>query len=305
MGLPLIGFCKMYAIKKQYSDHSIFELLAEWDQINRSTISKDSVKISHSNTKRFIWCSNCKLASDITLTNIQHHIVYLIQDKHLSVNTVHNVRASLSGFCRFLQERGEIPVNPCPQVKLPRLVIGPPKFLDQKQIADLLVYAKRTQCYYEIKSALQTGLRRSELADLQWPDINFASGLILVRRGKGEKSRAVPLVKDLSAEFQVFADPAGYVFPGTHGQRRASRCWDRLLVPVKNKFPWFDGGWHLLRHTFASQLARRGVSIAKIATWLGHSSVTLTMKYYANLSPDNYDQQIEKIGDFENPDPEI
>jgi len=54
-------------------------------------------------------------------------------------------------------------------------------------------------------------------------------------------------------------------------------------------------GWHTLRKTFGSELARQGVSLLKIQKWLGHSDPRITMQHYAHLSP-TFDEDINKIG---------
>lgn len=53
---------------------------------------------------------------------------------------------------------------------------------------------------------------------------------------------------------------------------------------------------YTLRHTFASWLTMKGVSLHKISKFLGHSSVTTTEKHYAGLVPESLHEDIEKLG---------
>lgn len=70
----------------------------------------------------------------------------------------------------------------------------------------------------------------------------------------------------------------------SHGFRRACQ-----KAGVK------DFRFHDLRHTFASHLVMSGVNIFQVSKWLGHSSVTITEKYYAHFAPDCKREEIEKL----------
>lgn len=54
--------------------------------------------------------------------------------------------------------------------------------------------------------------------------------------------------------------------------------------------------WYTLRHTFASQLVMAGVSIYKVARFLGHASVTTTERHYAQLVPEELHEDVNRIG---------
>jgi len=103
-------------------------------------------------------------------------------------------------------------------------------------------------------------------------------------------------------------DGEAYVFPGRQtwpgGSRhenkpRAINWWMRALHPIQQAVPKFRSlpgkstgrGWHLFRHTFASRAAQGGVSLYKIAAWLGHSDVRTT-RIYAHLQA-GFDEDIE------------
>ena len=105
--------------------------------------------------------------------------------------------------------------------------------------------------------------------------------------------------------------PAGihYVFPTRQtwrggwrwrDRRRAGNCWLRALHPIQAAVPKFHElpgkctgrGWHLFRHTFASRLVQAGVSLYKVAEWMGHSDVRTT-RIYAHLAQ-GYDTDIER-----------
>lgn len=146
--------------------------------------------------------------------------------------------------------------------------------------------------------ALNTGLRLGELQALRWRDVDIDRERITVRRSycavsksmktpKNDKPRTVPLNEEAIAALRdhpkrircalVFSTSSGKVVDKPDLSRELRRACDLAdMEPI---------GWHVLRHTFASWLVQQGVSLYVVQNLLGHSSVTMTMRY-AHLCPD-------------------
>jgi integrase len=143
---------------------------------------------------------------------------------------------------------------------------------------------------------LRAGLRQGEILALEWPDVDLARGVLHVRRRiwegdidipKGGKGRHVPLSDELRAALRELPSRfAGrLVFPAPGGRHlRKNEC----------KWPLWRAcggaglrriGWHVIRHTFASHLVMRGVSLRAAQELLGHKDIKMTMRY-AHLAPD-------------------
>ena len=134
-----------------------------------------------------------------------------------------------------------------------------------------------------------TGLRDSELRNLRWKDVDLDEQMLVVRCGKGRKDRVVPLCKRVCETLRKVSrdirDSHVFVNPETGEQYK--RCfnntsWKKALRDSDITHFRF----HDLRHTFASRLAQRGVSILIIKELMGHSSITVTMRY-AHLAPND------------------
>ena len=145
-----------------------------------------------------------------------------------------------------------------------------------------------------ITVGLKTGLRLGELLGLRWMDVDLVAGRMVVRRAvargqigtpKSHRSREVPLsveaVRVLKAHRHlrgelVFSDQLGALLTDTECKwplwRACKRAGLRRI------------GWHVLRHTFASHLAMRGVPLKGIQELLGHATIEMTMRY-AHLAP--------------------
>ena len=192
------------------------------------------------------------------------------------------------------------------RVKVPE---DTPRFLTEDEARRLHEAAPR-----KIKSmvliGLRTGLRVGELRGLQWGDVDLARGMLRVRRTdpgtgapatapKGGKGRTVPLTPDaratLAAELEAAkrrgaAGPDRHVWPGRRERpRSAAGCTQTIAAAFERagiKDEAGDGiGWHTLRHTFASWLVLRGVSLRVVQELLGHASIRQTERY-AHLAPD-------------------
>jgi len=162
--------------------------------------------------------------------------------------------------------------------------------------------------------AMRTGLRQGELLELRWDDVDLVKGMLRVRRSiwkgqittpKGRKPREVPLSDEARAALRSlpsrFAGALVFPAPGAGagttpaaGATPGAAAPGRHLTKGECKHPLYRAcrraglrriGWHVLRHTFASHLAMRGVPMKAIQELLGHTTLEMTMRY-AHLSPD-------------------
>ena len=146
--------------------------------------------------------------------------------------------------------------------------------------------------------ALNTGLRRGELFNLAWKDLNLDRAMLTVR-GEGAKSgqtRHVPLNEEALEALKVWRGNAlgsnELVFPGKNGGRLANvnTAFRRVLNDTGiNAFRWHD-----LRHTFASKLVMAGVDLNTVRELLGHADIKMTLRY-AHLSPHVKAAAVQKL----------
>jgi site-specific recombinase XerD len=146
-------------------------------------------------------------------------------------------------------------------------------------------------------TAIQTGLRISELANLRCADVVLSTGAHVRCLGKGRKERATPLTSTTVAVLRAWlaerrADPTDPLFATTRG-RALSRYGldaiiDRHLHTATVSCPSLTTktiSAHTLRHTAAMRLLHAGVDTTVIALWLGHESVETTQMYvHADLT---------------------
>lgn len=197
---------------------------------------------------------------------------------------------------------GLIPRNPIASVKK---IKGPSKktveFLEKEQVSLLLQHSSATYrpIFY---TYLNTGMRRDELVNLEWSDIDWKNRQIRIinkekkrYHPKGQKERFIPIKEDLIAILRQRKKKASgsYVFGTKDGRPRHNNVLKELKRTAK-KAGIEHITIHMLRHTFASHLVMAGVDLPTVQKLLGHASITTTM-IYAHLAPDHLRSAIEKI----------
>jgi integrase len=134
--------------------------------------------------------------------------------------------------------------------------------------------------------ALNTGSRIGEIFSLRWQDVDLDKGLINVFSPKTQKVGVVPINREVRRilEFWALGRKNEFVF---YNQKTGEPFvdLDAGLQLACEKAEITGVTWHTLRHTFASRLLERGVDIITVKELLGHSSVTVTMRYtHSNLA---------------------
>jgi integrase len=145
-----------------------------------------------------------------------------------------------------------------------------------------------------IMLGLLAGLRQSELLGLHWDDLDLVAGRIVVRRArvrgkmkgpKNGKPREIPMSDALRVALKGHRHLRGdFVFCDLDGQPLTKGACKHPLWRACKRAGLRRIGWHVLRHTFASHLAMRGVPLKVIQELMGHSTIQITMRY-AHLAP--------------------
>jgi integrase len=156
--------------------------------------------------------------------------------------------------------------------------------LTQEQLNNLLRILNNepnTQGANLMKLCLFTGMRRGELFNLQWNDIDFNRGFIKIRDPKGKKDEEIPLndsARELLKSHEKTKSP--YVFPNKKGEKRTDI--KRFVNRIKKEAGLPDDfrPLHGLRHFFASQLASSGkVDMYTLQKLMTHKTPRMTQRY--------------------------
>jgi len=127
--------------------------------------------------------------------------------------------------------------------------------------------------------ALNTGMRKSEILELHWENVDFDRNFIRVKRSKNNRSRKIPmnsLVKD--ELMRLRRNGSDCVFTKARLFERLSCV--RTSSTTACKRAGLEGvRFHDLRHTFATNLVMSGVDLVTVKEILGHSDIVMTVRY--------------------------
>ncbi|HEY4055673.1 MAG TPA: tyrosine recombinase XerC [Kofleriaceae bacterium] len=242
--------------------------------------------------------------------------------------TIGRKLSSVRAFCRFLVKRGVMQGNPAAAIRGPKKHRGLPRALDADDAGRLVEMptntgrithrklgaseaARHDKLRLRDEAMLEllygTGLRVSEACGLDLDDIErerYGVPLIIVRRGKGNKQRQVPLTEPGDAaimawlpERTTIATSSKALFVNAGGERLTPRSVQRLVKK------WAIAGGvdakatpHVMRHSFATHLLDGGVDLRAIQELLGHASLSST-QIYTKVSLDH----LQKVYDAAHP----
>jgi integrase len=215
-----------------------------------------------------------------------------LRGKGLSEKSVKNVQATLRRILASAVEWGDLEtIPPMPKVKVPQ-----PKwdYLTAEETAAVISAARTNEERAILVFALHTGARAGEQIAVEWGDVDWTNHLLVFRRSstrgqvgptKSGRERRVPMTPTLERALRQIRHLRGpLVFSDADGRalrldQLHERLWGACRRAGLRKIRWHD-----LRHSFASQLASRGVPLRQVQEWLGHSTITMTMRY-AHLAP--------------------
>jgi integrase/recombinase XerD len=183
--------------------------------------------------------------------------------------------------------------NPITNIKNPKLPQYLPDTLSEKQVESLLE-APNSQIPIQMrdKAMLEllyaTGIRVSELVNLQMHEIGLTQGVIRVI-GKGGKERLVPMGEEALeciehylkfARPELLKKPISSVFPSNRGQTMTRQTfWHRIKQYARIAGINIKLSPHTLRHAFATHLLNHGADLRVVQMLLGHSDLSTTQIY--------------------------
>ncbi len=218
----------------------------------------------------------------------------------LSPRSQARMLSSLRGFFKFLMDEKEIRVDPSELLDAPKKISRLPKVLSEGEVERLLGAPDTStdrglRDHAMIVLLYSSGLRVSELVNLQMSNINVESGFVRVT-GKGDKTRVVPIASvalDALREWAQSARPKfarpgeGHVFlnnrrrPLTRqGVWKLLGRYARIAGISKTVSP------HTLRHSFATHLLRGGADLRSVQSMLGHKDISTT-EVYTHVATDH------------------
>jgi len=230
--------------------------------------------------------------------NLSEFNVMMLQDfanqrlKTVKEGTLHRELAILRAILNKAHREGSLSVvPPFPKVKPSK---GRCRWLTGDEEAKLLEAAK-PHLRALIAFAVDTGGRRSEVFKLDWRNVDLARGAVTFTKTKNGEDRSVRLTNRAK---QVLMDlgpqKSGPVF--TY-RGKPIKDVKTAFEKARNTVGLEDFRFHDLRHTFASRLVQKGISIYEVMHLTGHKSLVM-VQCYAHLAPDYQNRAIEALNEL-------
>ncbi len=260
----------------------------------------ESYKIDILQFFHFIQCE-FEIEDVLSLKNnhVRAWVVQLVNKKNKPTSIKRKISA-VKSFYKYCQKSDKIKINPADKINSPKIPERLPKFVEQHKINDLFnnpeKYFSNTFAGIQEKLMMDvlysTGMRRQELINLKWSDLNFSSNQLKVT-GKGNKQRLIPIGNELTDSLLIFQKlqkeqlknitTSFYVFLTETGNQLYPNYVYRIVKKhighcstAERKSP------HVLRHSFATHMSNNGAKLNDIKELLGHASLASTQVYTHN-----------------------
>ena len=264
---------KYLLIDKKYSNNTILSYMNDLNNFN-NFIQKNIIKVNKNDVLKFIEFERTKK----------------------DVRSVSHSLTVIRNFYNFLIIENIIKENPTDKIDSPKLKKSLPTVLSKEEVDDLLNIELNNKYDYRNKAMLElmyaTGMRISELINIQMEDINLNNSCVIVN-GKGNKERKIPfdeittyyLEKYINEYRKQFLKKINnYLFLNCFGEKISRQAFFKTIKSLaikKNIHKNFSP--HTLRHSFATHMVENGADLRSVQILLGHSDISTT-QIYTNIS---------------------
>jgi len=241
-----------------------------------------------------------KRLAEITAADIADLKIDLAESG-MSSATVNRKVAALSKMLKVAHEAGAIPAMPA--IKWNREEKTKYRYLDETEERVLLAYW-RGHGYEDMRDLtvllIDTGARCwSEMRPVRWDAFGPNFSTVTFWHTKTSKPRTVPLTKRSREIIQVrrkmMPDTLG-PFSGLHRNTMVER-WREMRGALQME----DVNPHTMRHTCCTRLVLGGVDVKRVMEWMGHSSITTTMRYM-QLKPTSLEEVLHVLEGADEPE---
>jgi len=289
----LESFLSYLRIEKTASKVTIYDYNKEIIRLSDYLISEDAFDINLISTRI-----------------LRQYFYHAKQTRDLGPSSVSKIIAIIKSFFNYLEEDEIIIRNPSRKIKVPKKINKIPSVMSKYEV-DLIIRSIDFAPLRYRKNAVRdrltlsllyyTGIRRSELLSLNWSDFNLSKSTMIIRSGKGNKDRLIPLHKNVSFLLDTYLEErlpleTNALIIGNRGNRMCKCSFVNLLKLYLTISGLDKKGYtaHSFRHSFATHLIESGVDLFKVQSLLGHASLETT-RIYINFNSTQMAKAVERL----------
>lgn len=286
---------------RDVSDYWLDDFKADYLEYVQTNLSKKSLDNAKRVMKLFCGFVGRKKMGDIKSSHAEDYKqMRKSQEARVSDATINMDIRTLKAAFQYATDAGKVHENPLrsvKQIRCPRKQMATLSHTEFKHLTDQI---KERWLLDIIRLDVNTGLRRGEITNLKWKDVDLANKRMLIQSSPGYqvkhgKLRQVPLNKAAMAIVKKQSKESEWVFSDKDGKKYVDEF-------VSKKFKGYvrlcklseELHFHSLRATFATWAIAAGMPIYAVKVILGHASVKTT-EPYAAYEMDALQKEVEKI----------
>lgn len=285
---------------------SLLRAMVMWLRYQRQQNADNTLRSYRSIVRKFWKCA--KKRGVRTVSDLTREVLFAFRKACLAMGnskvTIDNNLIALRSFMSWCVSKGWLASNPASQSRH-----GERLYFDEAPVrkdtytraeVDRIIAAAHGLAKHVFVSLASWGVRISELAMLEWSDIDFVGGWVKIRnkvthdgrkyRPKDKTDRKFPLEGEhVHTALRALADltgRSGYVLPLGRVKSRPDVAERRFINDLKEMsaavgVPQERLTLHRFRHFFVSECADHGVPMATVMNWVGHDEMKMVMYYYS------------------------
>ncbi len=268
-----------------------------------------TIKIYADGVKKFLrWCAETGQPAELTRTAAQAFLADLM-DAGMEANTAKSRDLALKRYAAWLFDEGELSSNPLIGLKPPKGDKKVVEALTDDQLKRLIAACKGNSLQDRRDEAIlrfmaETGVRATEVTDMQVSDMNVHQGKAIVRRGKGGKGRIVPFGVEAAAAIDRYIRArrahrlaeTGALWLGGGGKGLGYYGLDKALKGRAAAAGVEGFHLHILRHTFATRWLRAKGSESGLMAVAGWSNRDMIDRYTGASASERAAEEARTLG---------
>ncbi len=241
---------------------------------------------------------------------VRQYFYYAKEKRGLCQSLISKIIAIVKSFFNYLEEEDITVKNPTRKIRVPKKICRIPSVMSKYEVdiiiksvdfAPLRCRKNNVRDKLVLSLLYYSGIRKSELLNLNWTDINLSKSTLIIRRGKGGKDRLIPLHKEVTILLDKYLEQrlplkTEALIIGEQGKRLCNGSFVYLLKMYLILSGLKKKGYtaHTFRHSFATHLVETGVDLFKVQKLLGHESLDTT-KIYINFNISQMARAIDRL----------
>lgn len=257
-------------------DSAIRELI---ERLKVVRYSNHTIKTYRNLFREFLELCPNRMPADITPEDIRRYMMYLIEDKRVSISYQNQAINAIKFFYEKIRGNERLVLT----IRRPHSEKRLPEVMSEREVMELLAQVKNPKHRCILSLIYSAGLRVGEVVALRIEDIDSDGEVIRIRGAKGKKDRisllSGRLLEQLRDYYRMY-QPRKWLFEGMPGRRYSTRSIQAAFRSAKESAGIHRPVTvHTLRHSFATHLLERGTDIRIIQTLLGHANSKTTEIY--------------------------